>query len=134
MTPRTLVARSLAFHWRSHLGTFLGAALCTAVLVGALSVGDSVRYSLRSMALARLGGVQHALHAQSRFFRHKLASDIAQDLRAPAAAIILLPGTALSQTDGGDGLRTGRVQVIGASSEFWSMAPSAAPASPIPPL
>ena len=126
MTAGTLVARSLVFHWRSHLGTFLGAALCTAVLVGALAVGDSVRFSLRGMALARLGGVHLALHAQSRFFREKLASDLAQDLKAPVASIILLPGTAVSQADGGDGLRTGHVQVIGVSSEFWSMAPGAA--------
>ena len=61
MNLRTLVARSLRFHWRSHLGVVLGTAVATTVLVGALVVGDSVRYSLRSLALRRLGSVAVAL-------------------------------------------------------------------------
>jgi hypothetical protein len=39
----TLARRSVAFYFRSHLGTILGAAIATAVLTGALLVGDSVR-------------------------------------------------------------------------------------------
>jgi len=35
MTLRTLVARSLRFHWRAHLGVLLGATVSTAILVGA---------------------------------------------------------------------------------------------------
>ena len=53
--------RSLSFYWRAHLGVLLGAAVGTAVLVGALVVGDSVRFSLHQMALARLGRVLSAL-------------------------------------------------------------------------
>ncbi len=64
MKAGTLVARSLRFHWRSHLGVLLGATLATAILVGALAVGDSVRESLRGMALARLGNVQFALNSR----------------------------------------------------------------------
>ena len=61
MSHWMLVARSLRFHWRAHLGVLLGATVSTAILVGALAVGDSVRYSLRSLALARLGGIHLAL-------------------------------------------------------------------------
>src|SRR5947207_868419 len=57
MTLRTLIRRSLRFHWRAHLGVVLGAAIGSAVLVGALVVGDSVRESLRERALQRLGWV-----------------------------------------------------------------------------
>ena len=45
MTFRTLIRRSLRFHWRSHLGVVLGAAMGSAALIGALVVGDSVRES-----------------------------------------------------------------------------------------
>jgi len=36
-----LITRSLIFFWRTHLAVFFGTAVCTAVLVGALVVGDS---------------------------------------------------------------------------------------------
>ncbi len=45
----------------------LGVAAATAVIVGALVVGDSVRTSLRELALDRLGKVDHVLIAP-RFF------------------------------------------------------------------
>src|SRR5438105_5152991 len=73
MTLWTLIFRSLRFHARSHLGALLGAAVGSAVLLGALVVGDSVRGSLRDMALARLGRVQLALEGKDRFVRADLA-------------------------------------------------------------
>src|SRR5688572_8280184 len=72
----TLARRSVAFYFRSHLGTILGAAIATAVLTGALLVGDSVRGSLRSMALARLGKIDAALASGDRLFRSELAQDL----------------------------------------------------------
>ena len=35
MTWGSLVARSLRFYWRSHLGVLLGATFAVAILVGA---------------------------------------------------------------------------------------------------
>ena len=58
MTFWTLVFRSLRYHARAHLGVLLGAIIGSAALVGALVVGDSVRGSLREMALLRIGNVQ----------------------------------------------------------------------------
>ena len=69
MTNWTLARRSVAFYFRSHLGTLLGAAIATAVLTGALLVGDSVRGSLREMALARIGKIDVALASGDRLFR-----------------------------------------------------------------
>jgi ABC-type antimicrobial peptide transport system permease subunit len=118
MTFRTLVLSSLRFHWRSLLGVLVGAALGTAILVGALAVGDSVRYSLREMALARLGNVHLALQGQSRFFRQELARDLAEELKAPVAPAVVVRGTA--SAEGGEA-RAGRVQIVGAGEEFWKL-------------
>ncbi|MCS6777778.1 MAG: FtsX-like permease family protein [Chloroherpetonaceae bacterium] len=123
MTTVRLVLQSLRFYWRSHLGVFLGATLATAILAGALAVGDSVRYSLREMALARLGSVHLALNSQSRFFRAALAERLQEDLRAPVAPAILLRGTAVGQPRQGEGARAGQVQVVGVDARFWQMAP-----------
>src|SRR5436189_3176319 len=81
MTTFTLIRRNLRFHARAHLGVLLGAAVGSAVLIGALIVGDSVRGSLRDMALARLGKVDVALASGDRFFRDQLASEIAAAAR-----------------------------------------------------
>jgi len=62
--------RSLAFHWRMHLAVALGVAAATAVLTGALLVGDSVRGSLKHLALDRLGKIDQAL-ITDRFFRQQ---------------------------------------------------------------
>ena len=59
MSLWTLVLRSLRYYVRAHLGVVLGAAVGSAALIGALVVGDSVRLSLKEMALSRLGKVGH---------------------------------------------------------------------------
>jgi putative ABC transport system permease protein len=69
MTLRTLISRSLRFHWRGHLGVLLGAAVGSAALIGALVVGDSVRLSLRELAMQRLGNVAFAMETGDRHFR-----------------------------------------------------------------
>jgi putative ABC transport system permease protein len=68
----TLIRRSLRYHWRSHLGVVLGAAIGSAALIGALVVGDSVRGSLREQALQRLPNVWAALSSGDRYFSDDL--------------------------------------------------------------
>lgn len=126
MTLRQLALRSLQFHWRAHLGVLLGAILSTAILVGALAVGDSVKYSLNRMALARLGKVHLALHAGDRFFRQELADQVGGELGAVAAPVIMLRGTASSE--GGE-QRASRVQVVGIDDRFWKLGGSTTPAT-----
>jgi putative ABC transport system permease protein len=70
-----LVLRSLRYHRRIHFAVALGIAVTTAVLTGALLVGDSMRGSLRERALSRLYGVSELL-ITDRFFRAELAAEI----------------------------------------------------------
>ena len=118
MTVWTLVKRSLRFYWRTHLSVVLGVTVSTAILVGALVVGDSVRHSLKTLALSRLGNVQLALVPQSRYFRAKLADDLETALNAVTAPVLLLRGT----TANSDGTaRVNRVQVLGVDERFWAL-------------
>ena len=115
MTSRTLVLRSLRYHARSHLGVVLGAAVGSAALIGALIVGDSVRGSLREMALQRLGGIEYAMASADRFFRDDLRHDLERALPNPKnlfpslTTALRLPGMAARQ-DGA--ARANRVQVL----------------------
>ncbi len=65
---RQLIFRSLRFYARSHLGSLLGVAVAGTVLVGALTVGDCMRESLRDMGLARLGKIDFVLPGRTGFF------------------------------------------------------------------
>lgn len=114
----TLISRSLRFHARSHLGAALGAAIGSAVLIGALVMGDSVRGSLRGMALSRIQGVELALASDDRFFRAELADGLTADLPAPVLPGLQVLGTA-SRTDAS--ARANQVQVLGVTSAFWGL-------------
>src|SRR5688572_12561586 len=106
MNSRRLIWRSLTHNARAHLGVVLGAAVGSAALIGALLVGDSIRGTLRAMALARLGDATVALDAGDRFFRDALADE----LSFPTAPLASLSGTA-ARADGE--ARANHVRVIG---------------------
>jgi putative ABC transport system permease protein len=86
MSRWQLIRRSLRHYWRTNLAVLLGVVAATAVIGGALLVGDSVRNSLRQMSLDRLGGVDHALVAP-RFFREELADSAGIPGVAPAVML-----------------------------------------------
>ncbi len=102
-----LIFRSLRFYWRTHLGVLAGVAVTCAILTGALVVGDSVRFSLRQLALARLGRVTHAIATGDRFFREKLADETG------AAPVLMVRGTVSG--------RANDVQVVGVDERFWRL-------------
>jgi ABC-type antimicrobial peptide transport system permease subunit len=119
MTLFTLARRSLAHHARAHLGAILGSAVAAAVLIGALVVGDSVRESLRQMALARLGKTDLALASNDRLFTTALGSKIARNSRSAAASVLQLPGVAVNSDAS---TRANNVQVLGVAEDFWKFA------------
>src|SRR3954470_3812986 len=97
MSTFRLALRSLTFHWRTNLAVALGVMAATAVLTGALVVGDSVRGSLRHLAIERLGQIDSAL-VSTHFFHAGLADEVAAAPRfqsefAAAVPAILLQGT-----------------------------------------
>jgi hypothetical protein len=61
------ILASLRHYRRIHLAVALGVAVATAVLTGALLVGDSVRGSLRDLTLERLGRIDSAIVAVHPF-------------------------------------------------------------------
>ncbi len=141
MTFRRLLRHNLLFHWRANLAVFLGVVLGTAVLTGALLVGDSLRGSLRDQVRQQLGWVDGAMVA-GRFFRAQLADDLERSNDGPAVAPAILlrasaataeagpreprpeatpgPGTyAAAPPDAAAARRVSRVTVWGVDGRFW---------------
>ena len=61
MNLRQIATRSLRHYWSTNLAIALGVAAATAVLTGALIVGESMRSSLRELTLQRLGKIDEML-------------------------------------------------------------------------
>ncbi len=118
MSWARLIRRSLRFYWRTHLGVLGGVAISTAILVGALLVGDSVRASLAGLARARLGQVRLALHSPNRYQREALADELATELSAPTAPVLRLRGLIRSDT-----AQVNQVTVLGVDRRFWKLGP-----------
>jgi putative ABC transport system permease protein len=119
------IFRSIVFYKRSHLVVMLAVAVSTAVIGGALIVGDSVRASLREMTLSRLGGISQILHSP-RFVREQLADDLSKsDLdgskKSHAAPALLLPGSVEKKTAEGQLRRASSVSILGLRPTDWSM-------------
>ncbi len=113
-----LVKRSLFFYWRTNLGVLLAAVSATAILTGALVVGDSVRHSLKMMVTARLGATRLALTAQDRFFRAELADELASELDTQVVPVLQLRGLV---TNSDSTKRTNRVAVLGVDERFFNV-------------
>lgn len=111
MNLNGLTLRNLLYHARANLAVVLGVAVGTAVLTGALLVGDSLRASLARLTEDRLGWVEQAL-VGGRFLRQEIAAD----LDAPGVApVLLLRGTATA-----DGKIARKVQIVGVEARFWN--------------
>lgn len=128
-----LLKRSLTYYWRTHLALIWGVATAVAVLAGALLVGESVRESLRSLFLGRLGNVEYVVSAID-FFAEDLADDIQahEDFRGTfreTSPLIVLEGFVIHEKSG---RRSSRVQVYGIDERFWAFH-GLEPSSPAPP-
>ncbi len=124
MSPLRLILRSLVYYRRTHLAVALGVAAGTAVLAGALVVGDSMRGSLRDLTLKRLGRIDEVLLGD-RFFPASLADDLAANPKfqqhfTKAAPAILLKAS-LENADPDNPGRANQVQVIGCDRRLWEM-------------
>ena len=124
MKKRTLIQRSLWHYWRTHVAVLLGVVAGTAVISGALIVGDSVRESLKQMSLDRLGRIDLAVHSR-RFFRQDVADKLPESdpeyvatFETPVPALILDGALVREDEDGKVLDRAGRIQIYGIDERF----------------
>ena len=118
MTDWTLIKDSARHYWRSNMAVALGVAVAVAVLVGSLLVGDSVRGSLRNLALDRLGEVDHVLVGPG-FFREELAEELG-GVEGAESVVPALIVQASARNPGSD-VVVPRVDLIGVRDDFWKL-------------
>jgi putative ABC transport system permease protein len=124
MRARHLVWRSLRHHAGTNAAVVAGVAIAASVLIGALVVGDSLRATLRGLALARLGRTEHALTA-ARGVDEALAQALASRTGRPAAPLIATEGAVAHEASG---RRAAHVRIYGVDQRFWEFHGVPAPA------
>jgi ABC-type antimicrobial peptide transport system permease subunit len=117
MTLTRLAIESARYHWRTNIAVVLGVAAAVSVLAGALVVGDSVRGSLRDLALSRLGKTESVISSMG-FFRESAADHARQSQRAASVApLIVADGFVTLESSG---RRASNVLVYGVDERFWT--------------
>jgi ABC-type antimicrobial peptide transport system permease subunit len=119
LTSSKLIVRNLAYHARGNLAVLLGVAVGSAVLTGALLVGDSLRGSLRARVERQLGGVDAVafLPRPVRVTRED-GSRITDHLPGEVSAVLLLPGSVQAGGDPTTAAYLGHITVLGVDDRF----------------
>ncbi len=116
MTLLKFIFRSLRFFRKQQLALLAGTILSTAVLTGALIIGDSVKHSLRELVDFRLGKTRFALVSGDRFVSTELSKSLSENLKVKSAALLIVPGIAINPETNS---RINSIQVLGIDSSFW---------------
>lgn len=128
MSKLRLILLSFLHYRRMHMAVGAGVIAGTAVLTGALLVGDSMRGSLRDLTLDRLGRVDYVLSTAS-FFRTELASELAAhpafSEHFSAAVPVILLQASIEEQD-----RVSQINLVGCDERFWGIGEEATAVAP----
>ncbi|NQU35385.1 MAG: FtsX-like permease family protein [Bacteroidetes bacterium] len=124
MNSIKFIIRSLSYYSKQHIAVFLATIISTAVLTGALIIGDSVRYSLKNLVNQRLGKIEYVLVTGDRFIGNQLSNRISDDIAVPTASLLMLEGIAINTENQ---KRVNKVQLFGIDKNFWALSNVSAP-------
>lgn len=128
-----LLRRNFRFHRRGNFAVFLGVAVGTAVLTGALLVGDSLQGSLRDLTERRLGWVDQVM-MPGRFFNLNLNDLVTQDHNGNSTRPVdatVIPAMARSVSKDGVSRRVSRISLWGTGDDFWRVSELNPPYRPL---
>lgn len=112
------IIKSFKYFIKQHIAVFLATMISTAVLTGALIVGDSVKYSLKKLVDKRLGNIEYIMLGGDRFFRSELSAEISKETKLPAASMLMLQGIAINSDNQ---KRINKAQILGIDDNFWAL-------------
>lgn len=135
----SVIIATLRHRMAVTLAVALGVATATAVITGALLVGDSMRASLRALTVERLGRIESIL-APGQFFpidSVRVSGAASTDPHGLGVSLILLPGSSVetkiesepsSSSRGASSTSSlpltrhvGGVQIVAADESFWDL-------------
>lgn len=133
MNVVSVVFSGLRHYWLVHVATLAAVVVAVAVLTGALSVGDSMRGSLRELTLRRLGTIERVIRSTSMLDRQAAThwaatpefqavySDCVPALHFPAATLEVLERKENPADSGGSERASDGIVSDSASVAFWGV-------------
>lgn len=116
-----ILKRDLWFYRRSHLAMAMLAAVCCAVLTGAMLVGDSIQHTLLKLGEMRLGKkTKMAMATGDRFFRQEIAEELARKSDSLVIVPVLALNGVLETADGS--IRVNNLNIYGIDKDFVQLA------------
>jgi putative ABC transport system permease protein len=112
-----LILNSVTHFWKMNVAVACGVAVGTAILTGALLVGDSMQGSLRDLVLAGLGRIDEVLIAD-HFFREQLAG---AGSSSGEAAPTILYSASVETVHPAPPASVSQVNLIGCDERFWQL-------------
>ncbi len=110
-----LISRSFFHYFRANITAAAGLAVATAIITGALIIGDSLSHSLEKTVKMRLGKITHTITSGERLFTMELGTRFEQQSGLQISAGLVAEG--MAATAGGRE-RLNRVQIIGIDNNF----------------
>ena len=120
MTLFRIIRRSFRHYLAGNLATAAGMAITTAVICGALIIGDSLQHSLLGVVDQRLGQTTHVVSAGERIFTMGLAERLDAATQGNAAAVLKTEASMVTEESG---LQLNKVQVWGVDDRFERLYP-----------
>src|SRR5579859_3390829 len=121
MSRVSLIVRNLLYFRGVNLAVVAGMMVATAVMTGAVMVGDSVRASLADLARDRLGKVDQAVVSR-RFFDQSIVARLLAEpeiqKRFDIVPAIILSGGATTESDH---VSAGAVQILAAGGDWMEI-------------
>lgn len=122
MNAWQLALQSFKHYLPVNLAIALGVAAATAVLTGALLVGESMRASLRELSLNRLGQVDDLVVSRGFFGGDSVVLNQGMRWKTSVPAILFNNGTVETESDDGTSTqRATNVNVFGVPKDFWGL-------------
>jgi ABC-type lipoprotein release transport system permease subunit len=115
MSLTKYVLRTIRHYLKLNFTIVLGIALSTAILVGALIIGDSVRHSLQQITVQRLGKTSQVITAGERLFGTQLAEKMVAKTHVQVAPVLRANGFGV--INGGE-MRINQLAVWGIDKAF----------------
>ncbi len=113
-----LIIKSIFFYKKQNIALFLSILLSSAILSGALIIGDSVKISLKELVSKRLGNFHYALQTGDRFVTDTLAERLEDVMKIKNSSVLFLQGISINQSEN---KRVNKVNVIGVDKKFWEI-------------
>ncbi len=132
MTLRQLILRSLRYYRRTNAVVVFGLAIASAVIIGSLMIGDSIKGSLLNTATSRLGNIDFALTSPG-LFRADLSKDLPQSSTLKDKVIHITPALIVKATaeNADTELVLPNVSIVGIDDDFTKLYPNQATLNPM---